>query len=71
MGLVGYYKIFIEGFSKIVQSIISLQKKGVKLHWTLECEKSFQHLNNLLVSYPILRIVDPNEDFIVCTNACK
>jgi hypothetical protein len=25
----------------------------------------------LLTSAPILRIADPNEDFVVCTNACK
>jgi hypothetical protein len=28
-------------------------------------------LKQLLTSDPILRITDPNEDFIVCTNACK
>jgi hypothetical protein len=33
--------------------------------------KSFQHLKQLLTSAPILRIVDINEDFIVCTDACK
>jgi hypothetical protein len=71
MGLVGYYRIFIEGFSKIAHSITSLQKKGVKFQWTLDYEKSFQHLKQLLTSSPILRIADPNEDFIVCTDACK
>jgi hypothetical protein len=30
MGLVGYYKRFIEGFSKIAHPITSLQRKGVK-----------------------------------------
>jgi hypothetical protein len=45
--------------------------KGVTFQWTLDCEKSFQHLKQLLTSSPILRIVDPNEDLIVCTNACK
>jgi hypothetical protein len=29
MGLAGYYKRFIEGFSQIVHPITSLQKKGV------------------------------------------
>jgi hypothetical protein len=44
IGLAGYYKIFIEGFSKIAHPVTSLQKKGVKFQWTLHCEKSFQHL---------------------------
>jgi hypothetical protein len=43
----------------------------VKFQWTLDCENSFQHLKQLLTSDPILRIADPNEDFIVCTDACK
>jgi hypothetical protein len=67
MGLAGYYRRFIEGFSKIAHPITSLQKKGVKFEWTSDCERSFQHLKHLLTSAPILRIVDPNEDFIVCT----
>jgi hypothetical protein len=71
MGIVGYYRRFIEGFSKIAHPITSLQKKCVKFQRTLDCEKNFQHLKQLLTSAPILRIADPNEDFIVCTNACK
>ena len=30
MGLAGYYRRFIEGFSKIAHPITSLQNKGVK-----------------------------------------
>jgi hypothetical protein len=71
MGLAGYYRRFIEGLSKIAHPITSLQKKGVKFQWTLNCEKSFQHLKQLLTSAPLLRIAEPNEDFIVCTDACK
>jgi hypothetical protein len=71
MGLAGYYRIFIERFSKIAHPITSLQKKGVKFQWKLDCEKSFQHLKQLLTSAPILKILDPNEDFIVFTDACK
>jgi hypothetical protein len=71
MGLVGYYRIFIERFSKIAHPITSLQRKGVKFQWTLDCERSFQHLKQLLTSSPILRIADPNEDFIVCIDPCK
>ena len=34
MGLVGYYKRFIEGFSKVAHAITSLQRKGIKFKWT-------------------------------------
>jgi hypothetical protein len=71
MGLAGYYKRFIKRFSKIAHPITSLQRKGVKFQWTLYCEKSFQHLKQLLTSAPILRIIDSDEDFIICTDACN
>jgi hypothetical protein len=71
MGLAGYYRRFIAGFSKIAHPITSLQRKGKQFHWTEGCEESFQRLKQLLTSAPILRIADPNADFIVCTDACK
>jgi uncharacterized protein YbbC (DUF1343 family) len=71
MGLTGYYKIFIKGFSKIAHPINFLQIKGVKFQWTLDYEKSFQQLKQLLTSDPILRIIDPYEYFIVSTDACN
>jgi hypothetical protein len=71
MGLVGYYRRFIAGFSKIPHPITSLQRKEEKFQWTKECEKSFQLLKQLLTSAPILRIAYPNVDFMVCTDVCK
>jgi hypothetical protein len=44
MGLVGYYRRFIAGFSRITHLITSLQRKGKKFQWTKECERSFQQL---------------------------
>jgi hypothetical protein len=71
MGLASYCRRFIVAFSNNSHPVTSLQKKGVKFQWTLECEKSFQNMKQLLASAPILRIFYPNEDFIVCTYACK
>ena len=71
MGPIGYYRRFIEGFSKVTHSITSLQKKGIKFEWTPRCEESFQQLKNLLTSAPILKIADLQKDFVVCTGACN
>ena len=71
MGLAGYYRRFIEGFSKVVHAITSLQKKGMKFEWTLRCEESFQQLKNFITSAPVLNIVDPEKYFVVCMDACS
>ena len=71
MGLVGYYRRFIEGFSKVAYAITSLQKKGMKFEWTSKCEESFQQLKDLLTSALVLRVVDPEKYFVVCTDACR
>ena len=41
MGLAGYYRRFIEGFSNVSHSITSLQKKGIQFEWTPRCEERF------------------------------
>ena len=63
------YSVGIEGFSKVAQSITSLQKKGTKFEWTSRCEESFQRLKNLLTSAPVLKVANPEKDFVVCTDA--
>jgi hypothetical protein len=50
MGLVGYYRRFIKGFSNIAFLITSLQKKGAKFIWTSECEEIFQEMKYLLTN---------------------
>ena len=52
-------------------AITSLQKKGKKYEWNKKCEESFEKLKALVTTTPILRIVDPNKDFVVCTDACN
>ena len=41
LGLAGYYRRFIENFSKIAKPMTELLKKHTKLKWTVECEASF------------------------------
>jgi hypothetical protein len=71
MGFASYYRRFIVGFSQIAHPITSFQKKGTKFEWTLKCENNFNLLKELLISAPVLKIANPNENFVVCTDACK
>jgi hypothetical protein len=53
----------------IIPSLI--YKKGIKFEWITKCEENFNLFKELLTSAPILKIADPDENFVVCTNACK
>ena len=44
LGLAGYYRRFLEGFSKISSLLMVLMCKNVKFEWTDAYEKSFQKL---------------------------
>ena len=54
--LAGYYKRFIEGFSKIALPLTRLTHKGVQFEWFDECERSFKELKDRLVISHILTI---------------
>jgi hypothetical protein len=41
LGLTGYYRRFIEGFSKVEKPMTSLLEKGREFKWTRECQESF------------------------------
>ena len=69
MELVGYYRHFIVGFSRLVHPIISLQRKGKKYKWIEKCDRAFQELKRALTSALILAVPDPSADFVVCTDA--
>ena len=71
MGITCYYGKFIEGFSKIMNPITSLHKKGKIFVCDLKCEESFNKLNELLTIAPMLKIKNPNKDFVVCTDPCN
>ena len=67
--LAGYYRRFIEGFSKIAGPLHCLTRKWVKFEWTDKCEESFQTLKEKLTSAPVLTLPEGNEGFEVYSNA--
>ncbi|GJX03412.1 putative reverse transcriptase domain-containing protein [Tanacetum coccineum] len=58
LGLVGYYRRFIKGFSKIAKPMTKLTQKKVKFEWGDKQEAVFQLLKQKLCSAPILALPD-------------
>ncbi|GKA10495.1 putative reverse transcriptase domain-containing protein, partial [Tanacetum coccineum] len=71
LGLVGYYRRFIEGFSKIAKPMTKLTQKKVKFEWGDKQEAAFQLLKQNLCSAPILALPEGSEDFIAYCDGSK
>nr|GFC02734.1 putative reverse transcriptase domain-containing protein [Tanacetum cinerariifolium] len=65
LGLAGYYRRFIEGFSKVAKSVTNLTQKKVEFEWGDKQEATFQLLKQKLCSAPILALPEGSEDFIL------
>ena len=71
LGLAGYYRRFIENFSKIAKPMTNLLKKTKGFEWTPECEKSFQTLKEKLTTTPVLALPDIQQGFVVYCDASR
>ncbi|KAK1620599.1 hypothetical protein QYE76_026116, partial [Lolium multiflorum] len=71
LGMAGYYRRFIEGFSKIAGPMTKLLKKNTPFVWTDECEASFQTLKDKLTTAPVLAVPEPGKDYTVYCDASK
>ena len=69
LGLIGYYRKFIPRFSDLSRPLTRLTQHDCKFEWTPQCQKSFDHLRELLMEYPILRYPDPKKGYTVFTDA--
>ncbi|KAI3757723.1 hypothetical protein L6452_05266 [Arctium lappa] len=71
LGLAGYYRRFIQDFSKIAAPLTSLTRKNVKFLWTDAQEQTFQTLKRKLCEAPILSLPEGSEDFVVFSDTSK
>ncbi|KAL5548886.1 hypothetical protein UlMin_004117 [Ulmus minor] len=71
LGLAGYYRRFVEGFSTLAAPLTALTKKDQRYEWTDKCERSFQELKKRLTSAPILVLPTDVTDFIVYCDASR
>ncbi|GJW24003.1 putative reverse transcriptase domain-containing protein [Tanacetum coccineum] len=71
LGLAGYYRKFIEWFSKIAKLMTKLTQKKVKFEWGDKQEAAFQLLKQKLCIASILALPKESEDFIAYYDASK
>jgi LPS O-antigen subunit length determinant protein (WzzB/FepE family) len=56
LGMAGYYRRFIENFSKIAKPMTELLKNNTKFEWSEACERSFEELKRGLTTTPVLTL---------------
>lgn len=71
LGMAGYYRRFIEGFSKVARPLTQLLKKEKKFMWTSECQRSFEALKKSLTSAPVLVLPDIHKGFDIYYDASR
>ncbi|GJY57697.1 putative reverse transcriptase domain-containing protein [Tanacetum coccineum] len=65
LGLAGYYRRFIENFSKIAKPLTLLTQKNKVYVWGDKQEESFRILKEKLCNAPVLALPDGPNDFVV------
>ncbi|XP_028798685.1 uncharacterized protein LOC114754106 [Neltuma alba] len=69
VGLAGYYRRFIQGFSQIAMPLTKLTKKDQPFVWTEKCESAFQELKTKLTTAPVLTLPTPGVPYVLYTDA--
>ena len=69
LGVTGYWRRYIYGYSSIVHPLNKLLQKSVPFVWTEECENAFKKLKTALTTAPILQFPDLNKEFTLVTDA--
>ncbi|GJV60942.1 putative reverse transcriptase domain-containing protein [Tanacetum coccineum] len=71
LGLAGYYRRFIENFSKIAKPLTLLTQKNKAYVWGDKQDEAFQILKEKLCNAPVLALPDGPDDFVVYCDASK
>ena len=69
LGMVGYYRKFINRFADAARPLTKLTQKDCKFIWSDECQTGFEYLRTCLTESPILKYPDPHKRYVVFTDA--
>ena len=69
LGLVGYYRRFVKGFSMIAAPITRLLQKNVKYEWSEKCQRSFEKIKAFLTEAPMLTQPTCGKEYVIYSDA--
>ena len=71
LGLAGYYRRFVKGFSVIASTLTKLLRKGVKFEWDDKCQSSFDQLKKILVEELVLTHLTLGREYAMYSDASR
>ena len=69
LGLVGYYRRIVKGFSMIRASMTRLLQKNVRFEWSKKCQVSFEKFKAFLTEAPILTQLTYSKKYVIFSDA--
>ena len=69
LGLAGYYRRFVKGFSMIVAPMTRLHQKNVKFEWSKKCQASFENLKAFLNEALVLTQPTYGKEYVIFSYA--
>ena len=71
LGLAGYYRRFVKGFSIIASSFTKLLRKGVKFKWDDKGQLSFEQLKKILVKASVSTQPTSGREYAMYSDASR
>uniref|UniRef100_A0A3B3D9F3 ribonuclease H n=1 Tax=Oryzias melastigma TaxID=30732 RepID=A0A3B3D9F3_ORYME len=68
--LTGYYRRFVQDYSKHAEPLFALTKKDAPFIWDKKCQTAVEFLKNCITSEPVLKLPDFSRPFYIHTDAC-
>ena len=69
LGLTGYYRRFVKGFTVVASPLTMLLRKGINFEWTDKCQNSFEQLKGMLVETPVLMQPTSGKEYTLYSDA--
>ena len=71
LGFVGYYRKFIPRYSDVARPLTNLTRKDTPFQWTTLCQEAFEMLKCFLLKEPVLKYPNPDQPYVLYTDASK